>query len=227
MSAMSIQDWQLALKDIAEQKRHRLTGSEYRDLVTLIDEQPKSQAHLLETRKLVAQLAQHQGPEAPAPFRDQGHNRAFEVEAQPAAPAEGDERLRERVIAGSRVFASREYGHTSEAAQLNARGEMGRLVHGNRLDVMHDCSGVTDKFEVYQVKTATHIPYSTGIADKPVDGERKLHGKFDSLAEAGKSIDATVGVMRYSEMIRQRQAEHGIHAKVIPPVTPGKTPRPG
>lgn len=90
MGQLNIGDWQAILKDIAEQKRHRLTGSEYKQLVTLIDAQPKDMNNLQETRKLVAQLAKHQGPDAPPPFRDQSHNRAFQVEAKPAAPAPGD-----------------------------------------------------------------------------------------------------------------------------------------
>jgi hypothetical protein len=225
MSAFNVQEWQTVLKDIADQKRHRLTGSEYKELVGLIDAQPKDVDSLVQTRKLVAQLAQHQGPDAPAPFRDPGHNRAFQVESLPAAPAEGDERLRERVISGSRIFASREYNHTSEAAQLNERGEMGRLVHGHRLDVMHNTEGPGDRFDVFQVKTSTHIPYSTGIPGNPVDGERKAHGQFNSFAEAGASIDETVGVKRHSQLIRERQAEHGIHFKEAPPAVP-KAPRP-
>ena len=79
MSALSVQDWQAVLKEIADQKRHRLTGSEYKELVGLIDAQPKDVESLVQTRKLVAQLAQHQGADAPAPFRDIGHNRAFQV----------------------------------------------------------------------------------------------------------------------------------------------------
>lgn len=225
MSALSVQDWQAVLKEIAEQKRHRLTGSEYKELVGFIDAQPKDVENLVQTRKLIAQLAQHQGPDAPAPFRDLGHNRAFQVESLPAAPAEGDERLRERVIAGERVFASREFRHTSEAAQLNDRGEMGRLVHGHRLDVMHNTDGPGDRFDVFQVKTSTHIPYSTGIPGKPVDGERTAHGQFHSFADAGASIDQTVGVKRHSQLIRERQAEYGIHCKEAPPAIP-KAPRP-
>jgi hypothetical protein len=225
MSELNVVDWQAVLKDIAEQKRHRLTGSEYKQLITLIDAQPKNMNSLLETRKLIAQLAQHQGPDAPSPFLDPGHNRAFRVESLPAAPEPGDERLRERIISGSRIFASREYGHTSEAAQLNERGEMGRQVHGFRLDVMHNTDGPGDRFDVYKIKTSTHIPYSTGMPGVPADGERKLHGQFTSFAEAGASIDAEVGVVRHSQLIRERQAETGIHFKEPPPSIP-KASRP-
>ncbi|GLO32884.1 MULTISPECIES: hypothetical protein [Pseudomonas] len=226
MSANSIQEWQGVLQDIAEQKRHRLTGSEYKEVIAAIEAQPKDIESLHIARQLVAKLAQHQGHESEAPFRDESLNRVFNVEKMPAAPAEGDERLRERVIAGTTIFKSREFDHTSEPSKLNDRGEPGRLVHGKRLDVFHNTEGPGDKFEVFQVRTSTHIPYSTGIPGKPVDGERKPHGVFHSFEEAGKSIDKTVGVVRHSEMIRQRQAEHGIHWKEAPPAPKPRAPRP-
>jgi hypothetical protein len=90
---------------------------------------------------------------------------------------------------------------------------------------MHNTDGPGDRFDVFQVKTSTHIPYSTGIPGKPVDGERTTHGQFHSLAEAGASIDQTVGVKRHSQLIRERQAEYGIHWKEAPPAIP-KAPRP-
>lgn len=225
MSSLSVSDWQSVLQDIQEKKRHRLTGSEYKDLIQTIEDQPKHMDALQQARRLVAQFAQHEGPDAKPPFRDPSLNRVFLVEAQPATPPEGDPRLRERVIAGSTIFRSREYGHHSEASVLNERSEPGRLVHGKRLDVVHDNTGPIDKFNVYEVQTSTHIPYSTGMPGQVKEGDRKLHGNYTSFADAGKSIDETVGVMRHSQMIRERQAEHGIHWKEAPPAVP-KAPRP-
>jgi hypothetical protein len=66
------------------------------------------------------------------------------------------------------------------------------VVHGKRLDVFHNTKG-GPATSSKQVRTSTHIPYSTGIPGKPVDGERKPHGVFHSFEEAGKSIDKTVG----------------------------------
>lgn len=133
MSANSIQEWQGVLQDIAEQKRHRLTGSEYKEVIAAIEAQPKDIESLHIARQLVAKLAQHQGHESEAPFRDQSLNRVFNVEKMPAAPAEGDERLRERVIAGTTIFKSREFDHTSEPSKLNDRGSLADLFTGNAL----------------------------------------------------------------------------------------------
>lgn len=61
MSASSIQEWQGVLQDIAEQKRHRLTGSEYKEVIAAIEAQPKDIESQHIARQLVAKLAQHQG----------------------------------------------------------------------------------------------------------------------------------------------------------------------
>lgn len=209
MVESSIQNWQSVLKDIADQKRDKLTGGEFKELVGFIEAQRRDVRSMVQTRQLIAQLAQHQGPGAPPPFQDVGHNRAFEVESLPASPPAGDERLRDRVISGQRIYASREYNHTSEAARISDRGEMGRLVHGYRLDVLHKTGGAGDRFDVFQVKTSTHTPYSTGTPGKTVDGERTAHGRFNSLAEATASIDEVVGVKRRSQLISEFQIKHG------------------
>lgn len=225
MEILSADDWEQVLKAIAKNERHRLTGSEYKQLVQVIEAHPRDARNIQQACRLVAALADHQGAGTQPPFNDPYLNKVYQVESSPVAPQEGDERLRERVIAGTTVFRSREFGHTAAAGQLDQHSTPGRAVSASRLDVVHKPTDTHDTYDVYLVKTQTHIPYGSGLIGKPIDQEKTLHGNFHSLKDACKSIDDHIGIPRHSELIRQRQEQYGIHWKEAPPPI-RSTPKP-
>jgi hypothetical protein len=145
MSASSIQEWQGVLQDIAEQKRHRLTGSEYKEVIAAIEAQPRRCGQHSASVAVASWLS----PRAlnPSSFRDQGLNRVFNVEKLPAAPA-GATNVCGNASSPVPLFSSHVNSIIRPSLQSSTGARPWPAVHGKRLDVFHNTEGGKSKFSV-------------------------------------------------------------------------------